>query len=107
MRAKMAERQQLLQSIANTITDYHTGNTSQAHVDKWVDQFDAGVRLPILREMDHVLKRTYFSRPRVERFLRNLLVRTKKLVGDDPCGFWKDVRSSWTSSLGVEVSETC
>ncbi len=48
------------------------------------------MQLPILREMDHVLKKTYFSRSRTIVFLSGLF-QTQKLVGDDPCAFWRGV----------------
>lgn len=41
--------------------------------------------------MDHVLKQTYFSRGKTRKFLAGLF-QTKKLVGDDPCVFWKGVK---------------
>ena len=90
----MAERNELLVSIAETTVDYRQGaieSPTPEHVDRWVRQFDDCVQLPILQEMDHVLKKTYFSRERTKRFLRGLF-ETKKLVGDDPCAFWKSVK---------------
>jgi hypothetical protein len=90
----MTERNDLLSSIASTTADYREGDLAApnpAHVDRWIKQFDAAVQLPILREMDHVLKRTYFSRARTTKFLAGLF-QTKELVGDDPCAFWKGVR---------------
>ncbi len=90
----MAEQDDLLASIAATIADYREGDLAAPtpeHVERWINQFDAAVRLPILREMDHVLKRTYFSRARTVKFLADLF-QTKKLVGDDPCAFWKGVK---------------
>lgn len=89
----MSERENLLKSIAATTTDYRKGDIkapTPEHVGNWVDQFPADVRLTILREMDHVLKKTYFSRFKAERFLKEVF-GTKKLVGDDPCAFWKNV----------------
>ncbi len=90
----MTERNDLLASIAATTTDYREGDLAAPtpeHVDRWIRQFDAAVQLPILREMDHVLKRTYFSRKRTTEFLDGLF-QTEKLVGQDPCAFWKNVK---------------
>lgn len=90
----MAERDDLLASIAATTADYREGDLAAPtpkHVERWINQFDAAVQLPILREMDHVLKKTYFSRPRTTKFLAGLF-QTEKLVGDNPCAFWKRVR---------------
>ena len=86
-------RAALLQQIATTIGDYREGEIekrSPTHVEKWVNQFDAAVQLPILQEMDHVLKQTYFSKKAVTGFLKGLITN-KKLAGDDPCAFWRDV----------------
>ena len=44
-----------------------------------------------MRELNHVLKNTYFSRKNVNQFL-NVVLTAKKLVGDDSCAFWKNVR---------------
>ena len=90
----MNERLRLLESIADTISDYREGELtppSPEHVDQWVSQFDAPVQMPILCEMDHVLKKTYFSRTRTIKFLRRLL-RSSKLAGNDPCTFWNGVK---------------
>jgi hypothetical protein len=90
----MTERKTLLESIAATTNDYRAGDLetpTPEHVDRWAKQFDASVQVPILREMDHVLKRTYFSKAGTRAFLGGLF-KTEKLVGDDPCKFWKGVR---------------
>lgn len=87
-------RAALLQQIATTIADYRQGEIPQpssGHVEQWVNQFDAAAQLPILQEMDHVLKQTYFSRKKAVSFMASLF-QTKKLVGDDSCVFWRDVK---------------
>lgn len=87
------KRQELLQSICATTADYRAddlGSPTPDHVDRWVNQFDAAVQVPILAEVDHVLKKTYFSAKDVARFLRSAL-RTTKLAGEDPCAFWPRV----------------
>jgi len=89
----VSERDDLLASIASTTHDYRSGEVaapSPAHVDRWIGQFDTAVQLPMLREMDHVLQSTYFSLERVTSFLR-ALIQTEKLVGTDPCAFWRGV----------------
>src|SRR3989344_3764212 len=90
----MSERNHLLASIANTIQDYRAGEIAvptPEHVDKWVGQFDGRVQVPMLREMDHILKKTYFSLKGVTEFL-NRLIKSEKIAGADPCAFWKSVR---------------
>lgn len=89
----MTERYDLLTSITQTIADYRAGDLdapTPEHVDRWLSQFDPAIQLPMLREMDHVLKRTYFSLGRVTDFLKGLS-ETEKLVGNDSCAFWHSV----------------
>ena len=56
--------------------------------------------------MDHVLKRTYFSRQRVTDFLDSL-IQTQKLVGPDPCSFWRGVQFLDVQSGGDDASGKC
>ncbi len=89
----MSKRNELLESIAETIADYREGEVQRPtpqHVDTWVKQFDRDVQKPMLTELDHVLKHTYFSKENVNEFLA-ALVKNEKLAGDDPCSFWEDV----------------
>ena len=89
----MTERYDLLMSIAQTIADYRAGELdapTPEHVDRWSSQFDHAVQLPMLREMDHVLKHTYFSLSRVTDSLKGL-IGTEELVGNDSCAFWRSV----------------
>ena len=87
----MSERENLLESIAQTVQDYRDGSLPDPiadHVDRWVQQFDADVQLPILREVDHVLRNTYFSKEAVSKFIRGV-IRTAKLTGTNPKDFWR------------------
>ena len=89
----MSERTRLLASIATTISGYRRGEIptpNPNHVDRWVCQFDEEVQLPILLEMDHVLKRTYISKQRVYKLFTDL-VQHRTLVGSNPLSFWKGV----------------
>ncbi|MDI6763985.1 MAG: hypothetical protein QME83_13285 [Thermodesulfobacteriota bacterium] len=86
----MSERNALLASIAGTIKDYRAGEIEEPtpeHVGRWIKQFDGEVRVPLLRELDHILKHTYFSRKQVTTFLKGL-VGENELAGSDPCGYW-------------------
>ena len=89
----MSEREELLKSLSETIKDYRVGETSEPtpdHVARWVDQFDASVRLPILKEMDHVLTQTYLPKKSVQKFLTAVAVH-EKLTGGDPRAYWRSV----------------
>jgi hypothetical protein len=90
----MSTRSELLASIADTIKDYGDGKiaaSNTAHVERWVKQFAADVQLPILSELDHVLKHTYLNRKTVTKFLTSLITNAK-LTGADPCAFWRGVK---------------
>lgn len=103
----MKTRNELLTSIATTIQDYRAGEIAKltsAHVDRWVKQFDTAVQEPLLCELDHVLTNTYISRANVTTFLTSLLTN-QKLVGDDPCNFWKGVHFLNNQSAGNSQRE--
>ncbi len=90
----MTERNDLLESIADTIADYRAGEIPQRTpqgIEAWVGQFDASVQLAILREMSHVLKQTYLPKSTVEGFLSELVV-LEKLTRGDPHAFWKSAK---------------
>ena len=102
----MSQRTDLVASIANTIQDYRGGSLPQPipdHVEHWVQQFDAAVQLPILQEIDHVLKKIYFSKEDVAKFLRGAM-RTQKLTGDRPDKFWRS--ASFLDMQGGGSSQT-
>lgn len=66
----MAEQDDLLASIAEKTADYRAGELAAPtpeHVDRWISQFDVDVRLPMLREVNYVLERTYFSKQEIEK----------------------------------------
>jgi hypothetical protein len=54
-----------------------------------VKQFDTAVQQPILQEIDHVLKKTYFSKERMAEFLRTVM-RSQKLTGGNAEVFWRN-----------------
>lgn len=89
----MSTRSRLLESIATRIADYRAGEIdapTPQHVDRWIKQFDKDAQAPLLAELDHVLEQTYVPKATVENFLSGL-VKNKKIAGDDPCAFWKNV----------------
>lgn len=87
----MIKRIESLNSIANTISDYRAGELPRPtaeHVDRWVKQFDKSVQLPILRELDHVLKHTYFARAAVGQFFSEQISH-KQLAREQPHYYWQ------------------
>lgn len=103
----MTNRQFFLESITNTIADYRQGELDPPtpdHVDRWIKQFDLDAQLPMLKELDHVLQQTYFSRANVEEFLTNLIT-CKDLVGNNPLDFWKNTNFLDIQQNGSSQSE--
>ncbi len=89
----MVDRKNLLQGIANLVSDYRAGEIAEidaARVDKWVRQFPDGVQLPLLAELTHVLSKTYLSKAAFEQFLETV-ASSKNFVGTDPKSFWQGV----------------
>lgn len=87
----MTERRELLKSIADTIYDYRAGDFPQptpAHVARWIAQFDRDVQVPLLKEVDHVLKHTYLDKDLVSDIF-NDRVKSKNIVGEKPRSFWR------------------
>lgn len=77
-----------LVSIANTIKDYRLGEIPEPtpeHINKWINQFDMTVHLPLLQEIDYVLKKTYLSKSYIKRFLYQLITSRE-------CSFWGDIK---------------
>lgn len=87
----MNERQ-ACEHISATTIDYRPlgGAMSADHVYGWAEQFPQGSRLSLLREIAHVLDRTYVSESAWRDFLVNLLT-TEELVGDSAEEFWRSV----------------
>ncbi len=82
----MSTIQLLAASIVATAADYRNGELgpfTAEHVTRRTEQFSAEDRLGFLAELDHVLKKTYFSESAVTDFLQSL-AKESKLVGGDP-----------------------
>jgi hypothetical protein len=85
------KRQELLESIAETVGDYRKGQIeaiTPARVEKWLKQFEKEARDPVLAELNHVLSKTYISRKGFNEFLESV-VTEEALVGSSPKRFWK------------------
>jgi len=97
----------VLASVAATIADYRKGDIdppTPQHVANWINQFDGAVRLPLLTELDHVLKKAYVPRSTFDEFLKSL-VTTPQLVGDDACAFWRRVNFLSIQGAGNSQAE--
>lgn len=89
-------------SISKTIWDYRIDDgiprPTADHVDRWVKQFPKDKQLPILFELDHVLRTTYFSKARVHRSL-SYLALSEHFAGPWPAEFW-----TRTALLDIQIT---
>jgi hypothetical protein len=89
----MSRKIELYNSIAEIIADYREGEISKPypnHVYKWINQFNDSIQVPILEEVNHVLRRTYITKEHVRIFLTSLL-NNRNLVKGEPRPFWGSV----------------
>lgn len=87
----MSEYTDLTAAIAEQIKDYRQGEIAPRTpevVDRWASQFESNARLPLLKELHHVIEQTYWSREEFEGFLKDL-ISAPKLVGDSKEEFWQ------------------
>ena len=63
--------------IAEIIKDFRQSSVgieiNQAHVHKWVSQFNPDVQDTILEETLHILKKWYFGRDKISLFLNEIM----------------------------------
>ena len=86
----MSERDDLLVSVAKEISTYREDDLpapTPEHVDRWLRQFTPDQQLPFLREFEHVIKKTFFTRKGVKVFLSGL-VTNAALTGAKPTEYW-------------------
>lgn len=82
-------------ALAAMISDYRMGEIptpDASHVDRWISQFPAAVRDPILTELLHVFRRTYFSRAKVQNFIDSIVVNAN-FTGANSREFWQGVKA--------------
>lgn len=79
------------QALAELLADYRHDDLAaptQAHVKRWVEQFDNTDQEVIASETLHVLRQTYVSKTNYKRFLSALAQSQNILGDDDPTTFW-------------------
>ena len=88
----MGELDDLAASIAETAADYrfpHPDDRMDAdRVERWTRQFPEDAQLPVLRELDHVLRNSYVSEAAAREFLA-ALATSEKIAGQDPPRYWE------------------
>lgn len=88
----MAELDNLLESVSETIKTYRENEmpTPDAdHVNKWLQQFTKENHLLFLKEFDHLMKETFFTKENIETFLLHLTTN-EKLSGKTPAAYWSN-----------------
>lgn len=79
-----------LEALASLIADYRDGDLTRPdadHVGRWVAQFDAADRAPLLDELHHVWSKLYFSKAAARSFLAGVITN-EQLASADPRAFW-------------------
>ncbi|VVP27896.1 hypothetical protein PS838_04183 [Pseudomonas fluorescens] len=87
----MPERQRLVAELLAIMIDYkqgHINEPNEAHVERWIAQFDEDAQLDVLRETVHILKETYFSKSKIEETFSGLIYDDD--FGDDATSFWSE-----------------
>lgn len=82
-----------LEALAALISDYREGEIPKPdaeHVRRWIAQFDAEEREPLLDELCHIWSGLYLSKDKARRRLRRMIGH-EGLGGADPKRFWSGV----------------
>lgn len=86
----MSELDDLLNSISETIKTYRQGELPEStpqHVQRWANQFTIANQTPFLREINHVLKKTFITKKTIQNFIETLITN-EELAGKDPKAYW-------------------
>lgn len=89
----MTERNRILTSISTIIEDYQSGihaAPTPDHINRWISQFPQNVQDPILAEMEHVLSKSYFSKAKIQGFMRKV-IQHKAWTKDNITAFWGEM----------------
>ena len=63
---------------------------SHGHIEKWISNFESDKQQSILKELNHVLGKTYISKHNMKSFM-TLVVKDSKITGGDHESYWKNV----------------
>ncbi|WP_279487900.1 phosphoribosyltransferase-like protein [Aeromonas veronii] len=86
----------LIRSISNIIIDYadgEFGKLDEAHVTRWIEQFDKNDQEIVLAETNRILKRTYITKDEFSKFISGLITSTN-FATNDPSNFWSNISMS-------------
>ena len=88
----ISSRADLLNSLAETIADYRQDEIAPRTpklIESWLQQFPEAVQDPLLEALDYMMRRTYVSRDRFRKFLKELAETDKLSPGTDPGIYWR------------------
>ncbi|HGE5977020.1 TPA: hypothetical protein ACGGSC_001704 [Vibrio cholerae] len=83
----------LISSISSIIVDYadgEFGRLDEAHVRRWIEQFDEADREIVLAETNRILKRTYITKEEFSKFISSLIT-SPKFSTENQADFWSNV----------------
>lgn len=73
--------EQLIMNIFQTLQDYRTDENrptvcmSSHRIRTWINQFEEGLRIPILTELDNIFNKRYCSRVNIKDFLEKTVIK--------------------------------
>ena len=82
----------LRQAIANIISGYagnRFGTYDQAHVERWINQFEEDERQLVLEETLHILKSQYITEERFVELVKDT-IHEQSIHGGNPTAFWSE-----------------
>lgn len=83
----------LISSISSVIWDYadgEFGRLDEAHVRRWIEQFDEIDREVVLAETNRILRRTYITQEKFATFISSLITSTK-FSTNNQADFWSKI----------------
>jgi hypothetical protein len=104
---EMDEKDDLLEQVATTIRTYRAGQVDALtphHVGRWLDQFTSDKQVPLLRELNHVLKNSFFTKEWIIGFLETLS-ENQKLAGATPANYWASANILSIQQVGQSQRE--
>ncbi|TOM78739.1 hypothetical protein, partial [Vibrio parahaemolyticus] len=76
---------ELCRSIASVIANYRNGefgDYDEAHVRRWVEQFDVDERRIVLKETNRIIKRNFISRLSFDKLV-DAIISSKSVYGEN------------------------
>ncbi|ENT6810372.1 hypothetical protein ACFD7O_004459 [Vibrio vulnificus] len=84
---------ELCRSIASVIANYRNGefgDYDEAHVRRWVEQFDVDERRIVLKETNRIIKRNFISRLSFDNLV-DAIISSKSVYGENKDDYWNSV----------------